>query len=1488
MTLNLVFRSNKKSSIFLQRLFKRKVVHLLAQTIQTKICPSSRTDYSDENLSVFLHRLFRRKFVHLLAETILVHRAETIQTTSCPSSCNEQNYKSNLYRRMPSTVKVRVKAARNLPLPDRSVSVAGSGSTSAGSVAINGNVSALSGLMQQQASSHQNHTILSRDPYVVVSLGGHAAAIASALDEQISILTGVGSGDKTQASVVIPRPGYEARTKVCRRTTSPVWEEEFRFDCSDDTLLQDEPLIFKVMDSSSHDVAGNTIFGQAAGLSNESIGQVYVDLNPLLTSQSDDTETGALGIDGWFPLYDTLSGVCGELLLSVKLNFIGDVNPFRDSSAGVRLLPFSTIDPESDFILTHVNGFVEELVVADDPEFEWNETIRRGRVSHETRQTLLYLLDSCVRRRMCKTVLEMGGNAVLGYHQNFDVEGDSGIVARTYGTCVLLERKSRSLQIPRGMLSSSLPGGNGEIADTDHMEALDRILSSLPSSALPDAAARSNRLLLSDALLSDAAAAVVARHRENPDEDDVKLLTLRDFDMNVRVRFGGLVTARSVKYLGNLASKLTDQETRDSWWTELRDEIRTHAKILCCTHIVGYLEASTIHDDVAVLSITGTAATVRGLPDLNTPARLWSHWSQAAAGDSNAPTEAEQSEQGGVMSDAVTEIRGSKQTRRSNWACLGGRSAGQRIDDKINHQESTQSNSDNSNRRVVSDNVKLFRPRRAKPCSVVHVPYSHRHAPFSNLKLVPCLICGKKWVPEVILATVEPPNNLPIRGSGVFIQAYVCRSRPKATGETDALAVSEALPFLEYDLARQLMLKLKVLGRNAAFSLKTEVDVGRQLIVSTATATAVYCTAMPAPRVLEITRTIAVQDEEDKQVVKLQRQLEQISNLNRQRLSEAARRHADRIRISRARRRKLAQTQRAVAREESQRKRENLKKNRRIYGKDKGLDEVLVSGSAGAVADVHASDNEDTISSVESESTSSSSSSSSSSSRTESYHESSRGDRTPGKVDAIGTQSEDLDLEGFDEHDGFDFRSDDDRSEEADAKSIASVVSDLDDIEEAILKSNGDDVSNLVSKDGAIRRRHRRRMYRDDKLPFVLEIDDETDEDFLSVLLDKRLPDGLYFCTASRMPEDSVGRSSKFEEVNGQMVMSMLRFKWNPATRGTRSNLLFSSLFQELFAKLCERIKEFAPVFVCGVRTQVNLTPDDQIELVCYGKVILSRPRDNTLVHKDDSDTASISEGTKADELEIRLREDSKMGLLERGIEESISALFKSELNIGQHRATVIVDKLSDVMNKRHMSLQDDTPSMQTITDEGREDGNSSLSAGAHSFSSSDTGTLGTSPSLRSALSTQLSRLSPRLSPKSPKPIMHLSRSKTLGGSSGATLFLPDTPLTSASPSPYLGRALVAPNCLAVINPPLNVGGWMRVEEIPVELTPLHYVIGGVIKEYLGSISMHFIRESRGQEADEFHRIVTEVNAIARAHVASLGGNAMLGTLTISKMPHTP
>lgn len=700
----------------------------------------------------------------------------------------------------------------------------------------------------------------------------------------------------------------------------------------------------------------------------------------------------------------------------------------------------------------------------------------------------------------------MGGNAVLGYHQSFDVEGDSGIVARTYGTCVLLERRG-----------SGKPSGglvlNSVASDSEHESS--RRLNYSSGEQGPDQKRGvqeqpSNRKV--SYYVSEAAAAA-ARHREGS-QDEIQMLTIREFEPTVRVRIGGLVTARSVKYLGNLASKLSDQETRDGWWSELRDEIQSHAKILCCSHVIGYLEASTIHDDVCILSITGTAATVRGLPDITTDGR----WNGLNLGgdtvESDSAVETNQTRKGSYVE------RVSRRMRRSS----------------MNHSKSKSDGSGNllkasptglegaeyvSRRDLVEDRrrgnqkqARLLRARRAKPCSYCHVPYHHRLAPFTNMKLVPCLLCGKKWVPEVILATVEPPDRLPIRGSGVFIQARVCRSRPKAIGESDALAVSEALPFLEFELARQLMLKLKVLGRNAAFAVKSEVDVGRQLIVSTATATAVYCMAMPPPRVLEISRTIAVQDEEDHELVKIQRQIETISANNRQRLASAAQRHAGKLRRRYVEKIKEAQLRRAAAKLNSKRSIESKKmreKQQRLKGDvvdvsevrqtfssdadNEGADSSDAKDARGKQAEEDDDDDENSgLLGSESSSTTSSSSSSSSDGDSENDIEGGSAESTnevrrrqaPSEASSLSGGFDGLDTRIQFSFDGLFEGSEGFPGDSGRDDRMPAGAPDIEDFDELV---NGEeDVVSETSRGGKRRRRRRRRMYRDDKTPFVLEI----------------------------------------------------------------------------------------------------------------------------------------------------------------------------------------------------------------------------------------------------------------------------------------------------------------------------------------------------------------------------------------------------------------
>lgn len=195
----------------------------------------------------------------------------------------------------------------------------------------------------------------------------------------------------------------------------------------DDCELQEEPLQIRIMDYDTYSA-------------NDAIGKVYIDLNPLLL-KADSNRVSAdnqkqIMLSGWLPIFDTMHGVRGEVNIQVKVELFSDLNKFRRSSCGVEFFCTSAI-PEG-YRVKCINGFVEKLVVNDDPEYQWIDKIRTPRASNEARQTLFMKLSSTVQRKIGLMALELGANAVLGYKQNFDLEGDTGIVVRGIGTAVTL------------------------------------------------------------------------------------------------------------------------------------------------------------------------------------------------------------------------------------------------------------------------------------------------------------------------------------------------------------------------------------------------------------------------------------------------------------------------------------------------------------------------------------------------------------------------------------------------------------------------------------------------------------------------------------------------------------------------------------------------------------------------------------------------------------------------------------------------------------------------------------------------------------------------------------------------------------------------------------------------------------------------------------------------------------------------------------------
>ncbi|XP_057556914.1 C2 domain-containing protein 5 isoform X3 [Hippopotamus amphibius kiboko] len=577
------------------------------------------------------------------------------------------------------------------------------------------------------------------------------------------------ASDLTDAFVEVKFGNTTFKTDVCLKSLNPQWNSEwFKFEV-DDEDLQDEPLQITVLDHDTYSA-------------NDAIGKVYIDIDPLLYSEA------ATVISGWFPIYDTIHGIRGEINVVVKVDLFNDLNRFRQSSCGVKF--FCTTSIPKCYRAVIIHGFVEELVVNEDPEYQWIDRIRTPRASNEARQRLISLMSGELQRKIGLKVLEMRGNAVVGYLQCFDLEGESGLVVRAIGTACTLDKLSSPAALPPACSSPSretkeIPFNEDPNPNTHssgpstplknqtysfspsksysrQSSSSDTDLSLTPKTGMGSGSAGKEGGPFKALLRQQTQSAL--EQREFP------FFTLTAFPPGFLVHVGGVVSARSVKLLDRIHNP-DEPETRDAWWAEIRQEIKSHAKALGCHAVVGYSESTSICEEVCILSASGTAAVLNPR----------------------------------FLQDGTME------------GCLE-----QRLEENL-----------------------------PAGCGFCHIPYDELNMPFPA-HLTYCYNCRKQKVPDVLFTTIDLPVDAAVIGKGCLIQARLCRLKKKAQAEANATAISNLLPFMEYEVHTQLMNKLKLKGMNALFGLRIQITVGENMLMGLASATGVYLAALPTPGGIQI------------------------------------------------------------------------------------------------------------------------------------------------------------------------------------------------------------------------------------------------------------------------------------------------------------------------------------------------------------------------------------------------------------------------------------------------------------------------------------------------------------------------------------------------------------------------------------------------------------------------------------------------------------
>eukprot|EP00796_Vickermania_ingenoplastis_P004291 gene4291-3107_t len=700
--------------------------------------------------------------------------------------------------------------------------------------------------------------------------------------------------------VVLRLDSLEFTSPICTATRFPVWNSDYRFDTPDLLVLQEDPLEVRVYD---HDILSRDPL----------VGFVNIDCNSFMYRPNPT-------ISGWFPIFDTSTGLRGDIRLTLRIKFHAADNPlapwvaervvpslplshsgdivgrlraslegpgtFSESPSagppvtevsasleaaslkggialpaavqayissddtdlepiavqrsqqptlaaeeeGVHIFSVSRLDP-SVYRVEATHSMVEELIVKADPEHYRLTNLRSARNVNRARLVQLFKLSGKVRRQLAHKVIGLHCNAVLGYVEEFDME-PHGIIVRAYGTpCIVSSVKNFDLQV---LLADAVPThGNG--AKKQH-----RSFTLPPSDGHPEGAnspegdvggltsyGAVNSPAVSQSTVDDGSPTATTasaehklenvkdRHRKKPVKDpwqhastppvspslqpmgaaginekvkhsleipdavvsgsraNIIILSVKELPSGCIQHIGGYICARSVKIISKNKSKPIISQERDVWWMELREELRANARAFHCNAILGYEEVSQYQDDVALLTLSGTAV---------------------------------------MINPSMTPLRGGPE--------LLFRTACNRFDAR-------------------------------KQCSLLHLyNTSHRHTPGETAWWSPhstCQVCHERSVPNFLLGSCSIPVDLQLAAPPQLIEVHVAQAKKDVKNVDLAKVASQALPFIEFALHKQLLFRLRLQQFNSCFGIHVSIVLGPDAIVGTLTGTGCRVVGLPVP-----------------------------------------------------------------------------------------------------------------------------------------------------------------------------------------------------------------------------------------------------------------------------------------------------------------------------------------------------------------------------------------------------------------------------------------------------------------------------------------------------------------------------------------------------------------------------------------------------------------------------------------------------------------